>query len=618
MVRTVRFASAILAGLLGLVAAASAQVTVLSPAQQCVASANAGGTANALTIPLLPCGASTNILLLNVTATNTAAAPTLQMLGFAAHPIVASDGSAVPAGALVAGNTVMLNSQGQSWRLLTRTDGLASALTEDTVWIGNTSNQAEAQTVSGDITLSRTGLATLAPMPAHTFKGNPSGGTAVPVNMNATTSTAELNAMIGDSGAGGLKGLAPAPASGDAAAGKFLKADGTWAVASGGAGTLVEPTIAYTGAWNPVPALRPISAIGLKLENEYFSSVGGATLEGFNSFSGGNGLTQLELTNWTGVLSEFGSFPSGFLDNLASLSGPALVLVANDFDPGNLPGLTSLSFPQLQAVGGLFSPFTMNALGELNFPALKRVGGDFTPNFGLEAVASVDFSALVSVGGNFSLGSMPVLTGAEFPALAKVYGVVDSNTMPEMLELDFQALTDVYQSFGPHDLTLLRTISVPALARVGGIALDQLPKVQVLSFPALQSCDDGISGSGLQTFSLSHMASLSSLSLGGMVDLCNTTFGVGGALGSLATVTVNSATLKSANNFNWAASLSQASIDALLHNLVLLDGTGGTTIWKKSFSVSATTPSAAGLADITTICARAGGVFVRVNNHTYC
>lgn len=34
--------------------------------------------------------------------------------------------------------------------------------------------------------------------------------------------------MIGDSGAGGRKGMAPAPASGDAAASKFLKADGTW------------------------------------------------------------------------------------------------------------------------------------------------------------------------------------------------------------------------------------------------------------------------------------------------------------------------------------------------------------------------------------------------------
>ena len=42
--------------------------------------------------------------------------------------------------------------------------------------------------------------------------------------------------MVGDSGSGGLSGNVPAPGAGDAAAGKFLKADGTWAApgASGG------------------------------------------------------------------------------------------------------------------------------------------------------------------------------------------------------------------------------------------------------------------------------------------------------------------------------------------------------------------------------------------------
>lgn len=50
-----------------------------------------------------------------------------------------------------------------------------------------------------------------------------------------TQATATLIAMVGDSGSGGTKGLAPAPAAGDAAALKFLKADGTWAVPAGGA-----------------------------------------------------------------------------------------------------------------------------------------------------------------------------------------------------------------------------------------------------------------------------------------------------------------------------------------------------------------------------------------------
>lgn len=49
-----------------------------------------------------------------------------------------------------------------------------------------------------------------------------------------TQVTADLDAMVGDSGSGGTKGLVPAPASGDAAAGKYLKADGTWTAPAGG------------------------------------------------------------------------------------------------------------------------------------------------------------------------------------------------------------------------------------------------------------------------------------------------------------------------------------------------------------------------------------------------
>lgn len=48
-----------------------------------------------------------------------------------------------------------------------------------------------------------------------------------------TQVTADLIAVVGDSGSGGTKGLVPAPGVGDAAAGKYLKADGTFAVPSG-------------------------------------------------------------------------------------------------------------------------------------------------------------------------------------------------------------------------------------------------------------------------------------------------------------------------------------------------------------------------------------------------
>jgi hypothetical protein len=99
----------------------------------------------------------------------------------------------------------------------------------------------------GDITVSASGAtwtidntvvsnAKLATVATATIKGRTTAGTGAPEDLTATQATAILNAVVGDSGSGGTKGLAPAPAAGDAAAAKFLKADGTWAVPAGGGG----------------------------------------------------------------------------------------------------------------------------------------------------------------------------------------------------------------------------------------------------------------------------------------------------------------------------------------------------------------------------------------------
>lgn len=65
-------------------------------------------------------------------------------------------------------------------------------------------------------------------------------------NLSAAEATAILNAFVGDSGAGGTKGLVPAPSIGDGS--RFLKGDGTWTAIPGGGDALTSGTLAQFAA----------------------------------------------------------------------------------------------------------------------------------------------------------------------------------------------------------------------------------------------------------------------------------------------------------------------------------------------------------------------------------
>ena len=70
-------------------------------------------------------------------------------------------------------------------------------------------------------------------------------------NPGNTSTDIAVSVMVGDSGSGGVKGLVPAPGAGDAAAGKYLKADGTFEVPPGTGGAAYYQTIEEAGVSKP-------------------------------------------------------------------------------------------------------------------------------------------------------------------------------------------------------------------------------------------------------------------------------------------------------------------------------------------------------------------------------
>lgn len=110
-------------------------------------------------------------------------------------------------------------------------EGVGSAMTVRALAAADIPSLAASKITTGQLALARGG--TNADLSAtggsRQFVLQDSAGAALSVR---AMEAADYPTMVGDAGAGGTKGAAPAPAAGDAAAGKFLKADGTWAAPS--------------------------------------------------------------------------------------------------------------------------------------------------------------------------------------------------------------------------------------------------------------------------------------------------------------------------------------------------------------------------------------------------
>jgi hypothetical protein len=115
------------------------------PSTQCVSTAVAGGTSDAITIPQLPCIPTTTLLILTISLTNTTTTPTISEAGGATQTILRYNGQAIQPGDLTAGAHVELANNGLNWFFLTVSLGVAVDVREFGAKCGSSDSTAALQ-----------------------------------------------------------------------------------------------------------------------------------------------------------------------------------------------------------------------------------------------------------------------------------------------------------------------------------------------------------------------------------------------------------------------------------------------------------------------------------------
>ena len=193
--------------------------------------------------------------------------------------------------------------------------------------------------LTGDVTASGTGSvaatiganrvtnAMLAQVATATFKGRTDGGTGNVQDLSVAQATALLNAFVGDSGSGGTKGMVPAPATGDAAALKFLKADGTWAVPTG-AGTVTSVAAAGpTGLITWSAAVTGAGTLTATLDNQSAATVFAGPATGSPATPAFRALVATDIPNI--AITQVTGLSSALINKLGTALDSAKIFVGN-------------------------------------------------------------------------------------------------------------------------------------------------------------------------------------------------------------------------------------------------------------------------------------------------
>lgn len=139
------------------------------PRTQCVSTAIASGTGDAIAIPLLPCTETTTLLILTITHANTAADPTLSVNGQTPHVILNFDESSLDVGFMQPDQRRILTYNGINWLVLNGAGDTISCI----VATGSTIGCVKPDNTT--ITVDSSGVVT-AVTPAITCAALPAGG----------------------------------------------------------------------------------------------------------------------------------------------------------------------------------------------------------------------------------------------------------------------------------------------------------------------------------------------------------------------------------------------------------------------------------------------------------
>ncbi|MDO9364667.1 MAG: hypothetical protein Q7T60_17195 [Sphingopyxis sp.] len=181
-----------------------------------------------------------------------------------------------------------------------------------------------------------------------------SAGRSMAGASNGAAQTALLSAFGGDSGSGGVKGMVPAPAAGDAAAAKFLSAAGTWQIPS--SPTTGGSTVTMSGTGQTLTSI-PASVAHVEVVFSGVSTSGSSPPvfvlgdAGGLETSGYSGSTTLAVgAGATGVLANTASFQTAAVNSSILLSGKLMLDLVDastntwvasgtfSFDGGNATG----------------------------------------------------------------------------------------------------------------------------------------------------------------------------------------------------------------------------------------------------------------------------------------